>query len=128
MKPLLAAVLMVVAIGGCAGAPSLEIQVRYSRFVPAQVTVAAGVPVTFVLRNEDPIDHEWMVGDEEMHEIHRTGTEPIHGDLPTEVFVPALETRRTTVTFDEPGQLRYICHLPGHESYGMTGMLTVVRP
>ena len=128
MKPLLAAVLALVAIGGCASGPSMEIQIRYSRFVPAQVTVPAGVPVTFVLRNDDPIDHEWLVGDEEMHAVHRTGTEPIHGDIPTEVFVPALETRRTIVTFDEPGQLRFICHLPGHESYGMTGLLTVVRP
>ena len=37
---------------------------RYSHFLPASVTVPAGVPVTFVLANEDPIGHEWIVGDE----------------------------------------------------------------
>ena len=31
----------------------------------------------------------------------------------------------TTITFDEPGTLQYICHLPGHEAYGMVGTLTV---
>jgi hypothetical protein len=25
---------------------------------------------------------------------------------------------------DEAGTLRYICHLPGHEAYGMVGVLT----
>ena len=46
------------------------------------VTVPAGVPVTFVLRNDDPIDHEWIVGDAAVHERHRTGTEPVHGVAP----------------------------------------------
>jgi uncharacterized cupredoxin-like copper-binding protein len=31
----------------------------------------------------------------------------------------------TTITFDEAGGLDYICHLPGHEAYGMVGTLTV---
>ena len=37
----------------------------------------------------------------------------------------SVETVRTTITFDEPGRLAYICHLPGHEAYGMVGVLTV---
>ena len=59
------------------------------------------------------------------HEAHRTGTHATHGAVPTEVTVPALETVETTITFDEPGTLAYICHLPGHEAYGMVGALTV---
>ena len=42
----------------------------------------AGVPITITLVNADPIDHEWLVGDEAFHERHRTGTEPHHGDRP----------------------------------------------
>lgn len=123
----LLALLALFSIAGCTarGATTIEIQMRYSRFEPAQVTVPAGVPVTFVLRNDDPIDHEWIVGDAELHEIHRVGTH-LHGDLPTEVFVPALESRRTTVTFDEAGPLRFVCHLPQHEAYGMIGVVTVL--
>jgi uncharacterized cupredoxin-like copper-binding protein len=89
------------------------------------VTVPAGVPVTFVLVNDDPIDHEWIVGDAAVHARHRTGTEPHHGARPTEVSIPALTTLETTVTFPQPGIFAYICHLPGHEAYGMTGLVTV---
>ena len=28
-------------------------------------------------------------------------------------------------TFTTPGTLTYVCHLPGHEAYGMTGTLIV---
>lgn len=114
--------------GGCSGASasaSVEIVAHYSRFEPATVTVAAGRPVRFVLRNQDPIDHEWIVGNEMVHELHRDGTEPAHGDRPTEQSMPALGFVRTTVTFDEPGRYRFVCHLPGHEAYGMVGTVVV---
>jgi uncharacterized cupredoxin-like copper-binding protein len=31
------------------------------------------------------------------------------------------------VTFAEPGEYKMICHLPGHEAYGMVGVLRVVE-
>ena len=89
------------------------------------MTVPAGVALTIVLRNDDPIDHEWIVGDAAVHERHRTGTEPVHASRPTEVSIPAGSTRVTTVRFDTPGTYQYICHLPGHEAYGMVGTLVV---
>jgi uncharacterized cupredoxin-like copper-binding protein len=104
----------------------VEIAMRYSTFLPGQLVVRAGVPTTVVLVNDDPIDHEWMVGDAAFHERHRTGTEPVHGTRPTEVSVPAGSSRTTTVTFQHPGEYRYICHLPGHETYGMVGVVRVV--
>lgn len=114
----------VVAAAAQAGAP-VEIQMRYSAFGPSTIRVPAGQPVTFVLVNDDPIDHEWIVGDEAVHERHRTGTEPVHGARPTEVSVPAGTTRTTTIAFERPGTLRFVCHLPGHEAYGMTGVVVV---
>jgi uncharacterized cupredoxin-like copper-binding protein len=113
----------------CDDGPDTEatIAVHYTRFDPGVLEVPAGVPVTIELRNDDPIEHEWMVGDAAMHERHRTGTEPYHDTIPTEVTIPALSSRTTTVTFDEPGEYAYICHLPGHEAYGMTGTLRVVE-
>jgi uncharacterized cupredoxin-like copper-binding protein len=107
------------------GPQTVEISIRYSHFVRDSVTVRAGVPVTFVLRNGDPIDHEWIVGDAGVHERHRGGTEPVHGSRPTEVTVGAGAIATTTVTFTEPGTYRYVCHLPGHEAYGMVGTLRV---
>ena len=104
--------------------PRVDIDIRYSRFEPTSLTVPVGRPVTFVLRNEDPIDHEWLVGDAQMHQAHRTGTEPHHDSRPTEVSIAALSTIETTITFAEPVVWQYICHLPGHEAYGMVGTLT----
>jgi uncharacterized cupredoxin-like copper-binding protein len=115
-----------VAAAGQSGAPT-EIRMRYSSFAPGSIEVVAGRPVTFVLRNDDPIDHEWIVGDDGVHERHRAGTEPVHASRPTEVSVPAGAVRETTVVFEQPGTYRFICHLPGHEAYGMVGTV-VVRP
>jgi uncharacterized cupredoxin-like copper-binding protein len=41
------------------------------------------------------------------------------------VSIDALTTRETTVTFTSPASLTFICHLPGHEAFGMVGTLTV---
>jgi uncharacterized cupredoxin-like copper-binding protein len=121
------ALLVVAALtAGCSPGPvTVTITIHHSAFDLTDVRVPAGVPVTFVLVNEDPIDHEWLIGDNAFHDAHRTGTHEAHGDVPTEVTIPALKTERTTVTFDEPGRLAYICHLPAHEAYGMVGTLTV---
>ena len=105
----------------------VTIGVRYSSFGPARIRVPAGRSVTFVLTNGDPIAHEWIVGDAASHERHRTGTEPVHDARPTEISMPAGTERRTTVTFTAPGTLRFICHLPGHEAYGMTGTVDVTE-
>ena len=103
----------------------VPIEIHYSHFEPAAIRVPAGRPVTFVITNGDPIDHEWIVGDAAVHERHRTGTEPSHGARPTEVSIEAGREVRTTVTFSAPGSLTFVCHLPGHEAYGMVGTLEV---
>jgi uncharacterized cupredoxin-like copper-binding protein len=108
-------------------ADQVTIRFHYSHFEPATVTVPAGVPVTITLRNEDPIDHEWIVGAPDIHEDHRHGTEMVHDQRPTEVTVPALSSRVTTIIFDETGAQAYVCHLPGHEEYGMSGTLRIMR-
>ena len=124
---------LAVALAGLAGcapiarpAGEVTIAIHYSHFAPEAVMVAAGAPVTFTLRNDDPIDHEWIVGPPEVHAAHRVGTEPVHETRPTEVTIPALSQRVTTVTFARPGEYLYICHLPGHEAYGMRGMVRVL--
>ncbi len=114
---------------GCGGGSSQRtatIPIHYSHYTNELVTVRVGQPITITLENNDPIEHEWIVGTEAVHERHRTGTEPFHGTIPTEVTIPALSTRVKTVTFREPGDYEYICHLPGHEQYGMVGTLRVV--
>jgi uncharacterized cupredoxin-like copper-binding protein len=126
----LAAIVGAAAIALAGGRPvpatAVEIEIRYSRFEPSEVTVPLGVPVTFRLVNTDPIDHEWIVGDAAVHARHRTSAEPLHPANPTEVVLPAMSTQITTITFDRPGNLQFICHLPGHEAYGMVGTVSIV--
>lgn len=115
-------------VAGCGASPvthRVEILIHYSHFSPAEVSVPHGVPVTFVLVNEDPIDHEFLIGDDAFHERHRTGTEPAHGQRPDEVSVRAFGSAQTTLIFDQPGDMVFICHFPGHEAYGMVGTLHV---
>ena len=117
-----------IAVAAGTGDPtstSIEIVIRYSHFEPSTITVPVGQPVTITLVNTDPIDHEWIVGDAALHAVHRTGTELLHPSRPTEVVVPAGETRVTTITFTATGSLQYICHLPAHEAYGMVGTVTI---
>ncbi len=121
----LAIVLLAVVAGACAPAAprAVSITIHYSHYTPAQIDVPAGVPVTFMIRNDDPIDHEWLLGDMAMHERHRLGTEAVHAARPDELTVPARSTRTTTLTFPTAMTLQYMCHLPGHEAYGMVGVL-----
>jgi uncharacterized cupredoxin-like copper-binding protein len=115
-------------VSGCGGSSrptAIELEIRHSRFSDDVLDARVGQPLTVLLRNADPIDHEWIVGDEATHRQHAAGTEPRHDERPTEVTVDALSERSTTVTFDAPGNYRFVCHLPGHEAYGMSGFVRV---
>ena len=104
---------------------TIEIEIRYSHYGPATIAVPVGVPVRFVIHNLDPIDHEWIVGDAAAHSSHRTGTELRHAARPTEISIAAGQMIATVVTFSSAGSFQYICHLPGHEAYGMSGVVVV---
>lgn len=130
MRRAVAAALLV-ATAACSGGSDtgatreVEVELRFSRFVPDELEFPAGTTVTFVVENRDPIDHEFLIGDEEVQQAHEEGTEKHHGAKPGEISVPAGETRTTTYTFDEPGRLLIGCHLPTHWDYGMRGEITV---
>ncbi len=127
LAAVLVAVASVAATAVVAHAPiTVEVTIHHSRFSPSALVVPLGRPVTIVLHNEDPIDHEWVVGTDAVHEAHRSGTEEVHEHRPTEVSIPALSTRSTTITFGRSGPMAFICHLPAHEAYGMVGVLLVV--
>jgi uncharacterized cupredoxin-like copper-binding protein len=131
LRLLLVAAVLATAAAGCQARAvensplTRQITIHYSHFDPSVLTVPHGVTVTFVLVNQDPIEHEWLIGDAAFHERHRHGTEAHHGARPNEVSIPPLGRVETTLTFDQPGTQLYICHLPGHEAYGMVGTLTI---
>jgi uncharacterized cupredoxin-like copper-binding protein len=105
----------------------VTLDIDNSAFSSDAITVRRGTEVTFVVRNDDPINHELIVGDDELHRRHENGTEPYHEPRPGEVSVGPNAVAETTYLFDEPGTVVYACHLPGHLAYGMVGEITVVE-
>jgi uncharacterized cupredoxin-like copper-binding protein len=98
---------------------TVTVRIHYSAFEPSDFAFAPGQTVTFVVHNADPIDHEFLLGDEGVQLVHERGTEAYHPPRPGEMSVPAGETVSTTYTFGDPGPLIIGCHLPGHYAYGM---------
>jgi uncharacterized cupredoxin-like copper-binding protein len=87
--------------------------------------------VRFVLRNTDPIDHEFILGDDGVQRRHEQGRErDHHGEVPGERSVGAGQETVTTYAFPaalDGRALEFACHLPGHYAYGMRGRVTVER-
>jgi uncharacterized cupredoxin-like copper-binding protein len=102
---------------------------HHSRFEPTVVRVAPGERVRFVLRNTDPIDHEFILGDQAVQRRHERGRERHHhGEVPGERSVAAGQEAATTYAFPaaSAGQaLEFACHLPGHYAYGMHGTVQI---
>jgi uncharacterized cupredoxin-like copper-binding protein len=111
--------------GSAQGPVTVELVVHHSRFSPDHLTLPRG-PVRFVVRNQDPIDHEIIIGDDAVQLRHENGTEAHHGELPGEVSVPAGKVATTTYVFASPGPVPFGCHLPGHWAYGMRGQVRLV--
>lgn len=121
-----------VAVPACGSARAAEdlrtvhITIHHSAFDPDELDVAPGETVRFVVENTDPIDHEFLVGNEQVQAVHELGTEAHHAPRPGEMSVPALTTRATTYTFPTGnGSTIFGCHLPGHYAYGMRGAIRI---
>lgn len=111
------------------GTITVTLTIRDSRFSPEHVRVWEGTQVRFVARNRDPIGHELVVGPESVHLRHARGSEAAHPPVPGEVSLGPGQTGATVYEFDDPGDLRFICHLPRHEDFGMSGTVEVLaRP
>ena len=104
---------------------TIVVTIHYSQFGSSLLTVRPGETVRFVVRNSDPIDHEFILGDETVQHFHEAGSEPHHGAKPGEISIPAGQTRTTTFTFPRLGTLLFGCHLPGHYAYGMRGSVLI---
>lgn len=113
---------LVQSAGADAGVRTVTIRAFHSRFEPDRVTVKPGGTVRFVITNVDPIEHEFIIGPPEIHDLHERGEPHFHAGE-GEVTVPAGATVETTWTFGPAGNpdVAYGCHLAGHWAYGMHG-------
>jgi uncharacterized cupredoxin-like copper-binding protein len=128
---LVLAIALIVAPAACppaaadGGVETVEITIHYSHFDPSSFAFPPGTSVRFIVHNTDPIDHEFILGDTRVQNVHELGTEAHHPPRPGEMSVPAGTTRTTTYTFTKPETLIFGCHLPGHYAFGMRGLVTV---
>ena len=83
-------------------------------FDPAEITVAPGATVTFVIKNEGSQDHEF--------ESNQEGEAGIG-----EIIIPPGGTRRVSwAAPSEAATFPFYCDLPGHRAAGMEATLRVV--
>lgn len=108
------------------GVVTVDVRIQHSRFVMEPLQVVEGTVLRFVVRNDDPIDHELIVGPPSVHRRHEAGTETSHPPAPGEVSVAPGTTGMTFYEVTGSGPLTYACHLPGHVAYGMAGEIEVV--
>ena len=108
------------------GLVTVEVGIDHSRFDIGALQVREGTTVEFVVHNQDPIDHELIVGTADVHRAHATGEERSHPPVPGEVSVVPDQVASTFYEFTEAGSVVYACHLPGHVAYGMQGTIEVV--
>ena len=108
------------------GVVTVELGIHHSRFDIGTLRVHEGTLVQFVVRNDDPIGHELVVGEAEVHRRHADGSERRHPPVPGEVSVAGGDTAMTFYEFTDAGSVTYACHLPGHVAYGMAGTIEVV--
>lgn len=118
------------AFAGCsspepAARRTVEIHMRYSKYLPATLNVAAGTTIDFVVVNDDPIEHEFIIGTLTEQQTHEKGSVDDPHTGPGEAAIAPDATVRLSYTFAKAGTLLYACHRPGHYAYGMKGSISV---
>ncbi len=126
-------VLLLSACGGPAQSTT-EITVEATDFAysPLSITVPAGQPVTLTLKNAGNIEHDFVVENIKLTDVHASNSEPAEhhqmGDAPEydlHFFAKAGETASLQFTAMEPGTYEIFCSIEGHKEAGMIGKLIV---
>ena len=97
---------------------------------PAELTVKAGQPVTFVVTNSGAIQHEFYLGDEAAqgaHEQEMMSSGGMTMDEPDGIVLKPGETKELTYTFMSAGDFRAGCHETGHYAGGMKAAISVTE-
>jgi len=113
------------------GVVRVPVTIEHSRFSLGpdggdELVVRAGTILELEVTNGDPIDHELVIGGDDVHARHADGTERFHPPVPGEVSVGAGEVGFTYYELTEPGTYDVVCHLPRHAEYGMVAEVRVI--
>jgi uncharacterized cupredoxin-like copper-binding protein len=107
------------------GTQTITVDMRFSHYTPAALTVHKGETVRFKLVNQDPITHEFIIGDAATQQQLELSHPENHNGKPGQATITPGETRFLSFTFGAPGSLIFACHRPAHYAYGMRGTITV---
>ena len=118
------------AASASAGTQRIEVTLTDQlKMEPADLSVKAGQPVTFVVTNVGAIEHEFYLGDEatqaEQEAMMQAG-EMVH-DTSEGISLEPGETKELTYSFDAAGQTLAGCHVSGHYDAGMKATITVTE-
>lgn len=118
------------AASASAAAQQIEVMLTDSlKMEPAEMSVKAGQPVTFVVTNTGAIEHEFYIGDEamqaEQEEMMQTGQ--MAHDTADGIALQPGETKELTYTFDMAGQSIAGCHVAGHYAGGMKATILITE-
>jgi uncharacterized cupredoxin-like copper-binding protein len=98
------------------------------RFSPAVLTIRRGETLRLVAHNNGKVLHELILGTEDelaKHaELMRKFPDMEH-DEPHMVHVKPGHTEDMVWTFNQPGEFRFACLIPGHYEAGMVGKIIV---
>jgi uncharacterized cupredoxin-like copper-binding protein len=89
---------------------TIEMSMSNMSFQPDRIVANSGEKVAIVLSNPDSIKHDFVLDDIDGESVH----------------IEVQPRQEVTFTFtmpDEPGEWRFYCSVPGHESLGMDGIL-----
>jgi plastocyanin len=120
--PVATGALVAVLLGACGGGgesdddsnsdsarpPDIVVKAKEYRFEPADLAIDAGRPSVVAIENIGSIPHDLTVK-----------------DAGFKITAAKDATRRKTLTVAKPGIYKLYCSLPGHDSAGMRGTLTV---
>ncbi|WP_344802603.1 cupredoxin family protein [Allohahella marinimesophila] len=98
------------------------------RFSPEKLSVREGETVTFKIRNEGEMMHEFVLGTEETLAEHAALMVKFPGmehSEPYMVHVPPGETGEVNWTFNKSGHFDFACLIAGHYQSGMVGTIAV---
>ncbi len=109
-------------------ARNIEIEARDIAFDVTQLTIKPGTTVRFVIRNTGKLPHEFVLGtasEQAEHAKEMQGMMPgMKHDDPNAVTVEPGQTAELIWQFSEqPQQIEYACHVPGHFEAGMLGKI-----
>lgn len=132
----LCAGLLIASLGACSDGPELlgepgaeadvdtVIEITASdelRFDPSEIEVQQGNTIEFQITNVGKSEHEFVLGPAG----HQHDSSMVTEEYNSTGAIPPGETASLYWNFTISGETPFACHIAGHDTQGMTGLITI---